>query len=231
MVVLLVIFLPMLLEEDPTSPVSKEELTIPPRPDFDQGYDASVADGPVESSEPAMRETEERVSQAPPAPQELPPSTLIEAPATGETEIPPEFAIVPDREAESEPQPQPEAEPQPQPDQAEQVSPAAEQAPETEAASTSEPGSGQSSEPEPPPSGVSSWVLQVSSLREPNRARKLRLDLRAKGFPAFIADAQVGGKLWYRVLIGPEIERERIESMAASLKEKMDLKGDIKRFP
>jgi cell division septation protein DedD len=41
----------------------------------------------------------------------------------------------------------------------------------------------------------------------------------------------VRGKLWYRVRVGPEIDRKRIESMAASLVAQTGLKVQIQRYP
>jgi len=79
--------------------------------------------------------------------------------------------------------------------------------------------------------GPSSWIIQVASLQEHARADKLAQDLRVKGFPAYIQETRVKQKLWYRIRIGPELTRKRIESMAASLLTKTGLKGQIQRYP
>lgn len=79
--------------------------------------------------------------------------------------------------------------------------------------------------------GSSSWVIQVASVRERARAHKLVQDLRVKGFPAYIQEARVNQKLWYRIRIGPEATRKRIESLAASLRTKTGMRGQIQRHP
>lgn len=79
--------------------------------------------------------------------------------------------------------------------------------------------------------GDYSWVIQVAALKEHKRAYSLVQDLRSKGFPAYIEEAEVDQQLWHRVRVGPEIERSRIESMAASLKAKTGMQVEIRRFP
>jgi cell division septation protein DedD len=74
-------------------------------------------------------------------------------------------------------------------------------------------------------------VVQVSSLTEEPRARKLERELIEKGFPAFIEKAEVGGKIYHRVRVGPRSERTDINAMASSLSEKTGYKGQILRYP
>lgn len=71
----------------------------------------------------------------------------------------------------------------------------------------------------------------MASLQQHERAYSLVQDLRAKGFPAYIEEAEVRQKLWHRVRVGPEVGRKRIESMAASLEKKTGLKVQIQRYP
>lgn len=223
MVVLVVIFLPMLLEEESQSPVSEREMSIPPRPDFEQGFNSSVFDGtntPPVSAIPEYREPESDLSSGP---QELAPPALFDTPATAE----PEFS--------EQPALQPDSAPEPTPALVEESTPAAKPKPEAKSAAVPEPPSAQPPEPPPTPTpastGLSSWVIQVASLRERARAYSLVQDLRTKGFPAYIEEAQVRQKLWHRVRIGPEVERKRIESLAASLRAKTGLNGQIQRYP
>jgi DedD protein len=94
-------------------------------------------------------------------------------------------------------------------------------------------------EPAPPPPPqrrgtayeLSSWVLQVAALTELSRAQGLERDLRDKGFPAFIEQAKVEGKNFYRVRVGPEADRKRIQVMAESIRDKLGYEGQIKRYP
>jgi len=209
-VALLVIFLPMLVEEEPPPSVSEREISIPQQPDFDQGYDVSVLENPVEPSVSTFVEYEEPTQEDLPLPQELPPPALFEAPATTE----------------------PRATPEPPPVLLEEKKPpAAKPKPEPKATSTSEP------EPVPPSAlarphaSPSAWVIQVASLRERDRAYEIVQKLRAKGFPAYLEEAYVKQELWHRVRIGPELERKRVESTAASLQRKTGRKGQIQRYP
>jgi DedD protein len=220
LVVLAVIFLPMLLEEETPNPVPEGEMTIPPRPDFDRGYDASVEDGPVEFPTSSLSASPEPTPSAASTPRELAPSALFEAPATAEPEYAPEFEILP------EPEPEPESESKP-------VSALVEEGPTPtpEPAPTSESRPAPRAAPARTSASLSSWVIQVASLRERSRAYALVLDLRARGFPAYMQEVEVNQTLFYRVRIGPEVERKQIDSLAASLEAKTDLKGQIQRFP
>jgi len=243
-VALLVIFLPMLLEKETSPPVSEREMTIPPRPDFDQGYDASVMENPVEPTASRFREYEEPLREDAPLLRELPPSALIDAPATTVPEILPEPASVPigDRPPAPKRTPIPErrtppaTKPKPKPIPEQRTPPAAKPRPTPErkmppaAKPTSEPARAQPPAPTSPAS-LSSWVIQVASLREHAHAYSMVQDLRAKGFPAYLEEVRVKGKQWHRVRIGPESGRERIESMAASLRAKTPHKGLIQRYP
>jgi DedD protein len=71
-VLLLVIFLPMLLEEEPQEPVSDAELAIPPSPDFDEGFDPGLSNPPAETfavpsdPEPAVTEFYPETAEAEP---------------------------------------------------------------------------------------------------------------------------------------------------------------------
>jgi DedD protein len=215
MVLLLVIFLPMLLEEEDPSPVTERDLSIPPRPDFDQGFDASVADGPDDpdvSEKPERSDSDSRDSR--PLPQELPAPALFDAPATAEpafepaSESPP---ILVGKERPAREQTEPSSKP--------------------EVVSAPEPTQKADSASEQASASLSSWVVQVASVKDLKRAKSLEQELRGKGFPAFIEQAEVKQALWHRIRVGPEASRQRIESMAASIKEKTGLQGQVQRYP
>ncbi len=213
MVLLLIIFLPMLLEEETKSPITDRDLSIPPRPEFDQGYEASVSDGPDESVLSAL--PEQPVSESGDRrPQELAPPPIFEAPALGES-IPPPAPEPPPvlvREEPPAPEPQPAPEPAPVP----------------------EPPSAPIQKPQKAPvevAGISSWVVQVASVRDLNSAMRLQQDLRKKGFPAFVEQADVKQQVWHRIRVGPEADRNRIESIAASITAQTGLKVQIQRYP
>lgn len=207
-VVLLVIFLPMLLEEEPVDSMPDSDLQIPPRPqpELDAGEGASESPG----EEVAL-----------PVTPELPPPDSYEGLGSVEYDDLPEAGSAdlapaePEEDSPSEaPQPPPRevvAEPprvKPEPARQERVEAAAMQA---------QRGPG--------------WVLQVSSLREEGRARALESQLQSEGFPVFIEMAVVGGETYHRVRIGPRTARSDIERLAAAVKDKTGYEGQILRYP
>jgi DedD protein len=217
-VMLLVVFLPMLLEEESTNPVPDSDLEIPPRPEI-----ASDAQSDGESADASTTEEDRR-----PAMPQLPAPDRYEPPATTFQALPETLpaarpADAPGPASDSEPAPLPVADPAPAPD------------PAPAGGMSGMSGMVSGSTPDPVPASPTldgpGWVVQVSSLTEQNRARSLEQELRAKGFPAFIERAQVNGKTYHRVRVGPRAERRDIEAMAASLRSKAGYKGQILRYP
>lgn len=87
--------------------------------------------------------------------------------------------------------------------------------------------------PAPPKSradGLPSWVVQVSSLGSPEAAGKLADKLKQAGFSAFVERAEVGGKTYYRVRVGPDIDRANAERTAAMLRKQQKLDTLIQRY-
>jgi DedD protein len=200
-VLLLVIFVPMLLEEEPGNPVPEADLQIPPRPAFDEGLDRSLAEPPAETfavPSPPGHAVDEDVQAHSGAP-ELPPAESFSAPSAPLEPEPEPIASAPPPEPQAAPEPVP---PPPQP-------------PKRDAASAA----------------LSGWVIQVAALAEASRAAEVERDLRAKGFPAFVEEAVVNGKTYFRVRVGPEIDRKKIEAMAASVQAKTGLQGQVRRHP
>jgi DedD protein len=201
LVLLLVIFVPMLLDEKTPESLPDEDLTVPERPVV------KPSSTPDTASMPALNEPE-----VAPVPRELSTPPLSSPPPPAERAAEPAGP----RTAEPASSAQPEG-----PSAAVKRSPAA-PTPVVERTVPSGPRA---------PSGVSSWVIQVASLSEPKRAQGLERELRAKGFPAFIETAQVDNKTFHRVRVGPEADRRRVEAMAASIKQKTGLSGQIQHYP
>jgi DedD protein len=85
--------------------------------------------------------------------------------------------------------------------------------------------------PKPVPKGVNAWVIQVASLGPPEAARGLQDELRAKGYPAFVEQATVRGQRYYRVRVGPEIERARADDLAKRLASDTGNAPLVQRYP
>ena len=79
--------------------------------------------------------------------------------------------------------------------------------------------------------GTSSWVVQVSSLGSSEAADALAGKLKQSGFSAFVEKADVGGKTYYRVRVGPDGDRANAERTAAMLRQKQKLDTLIQRYP
>ncbi len=74
------------------------------------------------------------------------------------------------------------------------------------------------------------WVVQVFASRSAADAGTLRDKLNNKGYPAFIAEADLGKKgIWYRVLFGPYADKAAAVQAQKFAEKKDRLKGFAKR--
>jgi DedD protein len=78
--------------------------------------------------------------------------------------------------------------------------------PEAQASSTPSPGTDV-------PTDQTTWSLQVASFRDRERAAMIRSQLQSAGYPAFVRNANLGGRVWYQVLVGPGLSRGRAETL------------------
>jgi DedD protein len=76
-----------------------------------------------------------------------------------------------------------------------------------------------------------SWIIQVASIPTAAGADELVGQLRAGGFSAYVEQAEVNGKITYRVKVGPELDRARAEQTAARLREKHKVNPFVKSYP
>ena len=65
--------------------------------------------------------------------------------------------------------------------------------------------------------------MQANSYPDAKSANDLVDRLKNKGYNAFVTEANVQGKVWYRVRIGPFGSREEADKTVAMLKSKEDL--------
>jgi DedD protein len=86
----------------------------------------------------------------------------------------------------------------------------------------------------PPPRGATdgmpSWVTQVASLGSSASAEEMAEKLRGQGYSAFVERANVDGRTYYRVRVGPELDRASAERTAAKLGREYN-KPFVQRYP
>lgn len=187
LVALAVIFVPMLLDDKDTDGLG-EPIVIPDEPPFDAGLDAGRDDS----------DTAFDGDRTPALPSPEAPSGVAGAGAdiggTGTTlpEPPPASATEPTQSRTS----------------------ALDRSGREPADAAARPAA---TGPKPVPAGAAAWVVQVASLGSSTAAGKLQDELRGKGYPAFVEQATVNGKLYFRVRVGPETDRRRADNVAAKL--------------
>ena len=68
------------------------------------------------------------------------------------------------------------------------------------------------------PATAAGWAVQVAALSDRDAAARLAADIKGRGYAAFVLEHRADGKLFYRVRVGPEAQRERADALAARLK-------------
>ena len=196
LVALAVIFVPMLLNDKDDDGLG-EPIVIPDAPEFDAGYAGPDDDAVRDAATDALG------GSAPPLPSPEPPTGALSQGQDIQPGTAPLLAPEPPAPAASRSRAEPESSAQTSRD-----SRPATPAPRTTTAVVG---------PKPVPAGAPAWVVQVASLGSAAPAEKLRDELRGKGYPAFVEQATVNGKLYFRVRVGPETDRGRANSVAARL--------------
>jgi len=106
-------------------------------------------------------------------------------------------------------------------------------APVPSAASTPEPGA-RSTPPQQPALDSSGlpvgWILQVATVSNAAKADELRDTLLASGEKAYVKKLETGGKVLYRVSIGPNVERARLERIQPQIDTRFGVKSLIVRY-
>jgi DedD protein len=75
------------------------------------------------------------------------------------------------------------------------------------------------------------FALQVSTVTIKDNAYALRDKLRKDGYAAYVESSTRNGKTSYRVRIGPELDKDRLEKMKAVLSKEEGLDGFIVNHP
>ena len=215
LVSLAVIFVPMLVEEEPVLSPSIRESNIPVRPPpvlidpesrrppppgpRDAGAEDAGSDAAADLSLPAPEKAADTsVAEVPPAPPSPAPGAAPAEPVQKRvTETPPPVEPAPALAATEPPR-----------------------APEKPAAA--------SAKASKPPSG---WVVQVGTFADKDNAERTLARLRGSGFDSFVEETRLSGKTMYRVRVGPEIQRDRAEAQRAEILARFKLKGQVLKYP
>ena len=227
-VVLLVTFVPMVLEEDPTPPVPPPASDVAPRdqarPEMDAEFRQPAKPSPLatitELPPPDLLTSSERdmAGQGSASRVDMP---VTKPPKGPEAQKPKEAAKPAAKEAPKETKKEVTKDiPKETKKEITKVAPK-EPAKEKEAAKPADPG---------PKKTGAGWVFQVASLSERAKADEMAGNLKSKGFPAFVEAAEVNGKTYFRVRVGPRQERKDIDALAASVRDKTGQSGQVQRY-
>ncbi len=84
----------------------------------------------------------------------------------------------------------------------------------------------------PPAEGrLASWVVQVASLSERDKAEALQMRLRANGFAAFVETGEANGRVTYRVKVGPMALKATAEETKVAIASDFALQGMVISYP
>lgn len=80
-------------------------------------------------------------------------------------------------------------------------------------------------------SSVHAWALQLGSFSKESNAEAMRDKLRAKGYASYVDVLKKPDRSIYRVRIGPELDKKRLEHIKAELGKKEKMKGMLVQHP
>jgi DedD protein len=221
-VALAVIFVPMLFERKSMDHLPASHGTIPPPPSLGPGPKQETFLGPGDSGVGGLKDS--ALTESEPLP--LPPPKGADQVQEGsrESAAPPAEPNRGGRAAgPAGPTPPPHvAQPQSKESVVRQSQPVPVAPAPAPAPATSPKASGER---------VGSYVVQVAAVASPEAAAELEGKLRKGGFTAFVEKAEVNGKTYYRVRVGPELDRARADKSAAQLRERYRLDPFIQSYP
>ena len=76
----------------------------------------------------------------------------------------------------------------------------------------------------------SAWVVQLGSFDKAEHAKNLVKELRAKGFKAFTLEVKSSKGTLTKVLVGPEVKREKALTLQEKINKEMKIKGILTSF-
>ncbi|MCW9046634.1 MAG: SPOR domain-containing protein [Gammaproteobacteria bacterium] len=80
-------------------------------------------------------------------------------------------------------------------------------------------------------SSVHAWALQLGSFSRESNAEAMRDKLRAKGYASYVDVLKKPDRTTYRVRIGPELDKKRLEQIKLELRKKEKMKGMLVQHP
>ncbi|WP_201095772.1 SPOR domain-containing protein [Thiocystis minor] len=216
-IALAVIFVPMLFEGESLAPPSVQS-SLPPEPDFD--HRAGSEPAPGLTTDPMAEPMDDGLPVESEPPMLPAPSTSAEAYPGSTTDD--EFDGEPDQNGQAQNAVR-NVSPSEQPGQIGR--PSAKPPRIVKGTDDAAPG------PSRKDDGMPSWIVQVASVGTAQGAAELEQKLRNAGFSAFVEKAEVRGKQYYRVRVGPEVDRESAERAATKLRQQQKLDTLIQRYP
>lgn len=78
---------------------------------------------------------------------------------------------------------------------------------------------------------IKAWALQLGSFKQQTNSLVLRDQLRAKGYRAFVDTTSSKGVTSYKVKIGPDLDRSKLEKIADKLEKQEKLKSIVITHP
>ena len=73
-------------------------------------------------------------------------------------------------------------------------------------------------------------TIQVATVSNPAKADELRDKLLASGEKAYVKKLEAGGKVLYRVSVGPNVERAQLEKIQPQIDSRFGVKSLIVRY-
>jgi len=202
LVSLVVIFVPMLLEDEPVLRRGIDGTNIPALPSGIDEFPSSVLPPPQEEPVPSTAGSGPRPAPRSPTPEPVPQDEAARAETT-------------------------DAAPAPQP-----ASPSPEAA--TGSASRQRPPDADADAGTSPQTGISAWAVQVASFTRRDNAQALVQRLREQALGAFVEEVEIAGRTWYRVRVGPELDRTEADAMRVRIGELLQDAGrnaEVVRYP
>lgn len=229
LVSLAVIFVPMLIEDEPVVSPGIKETNIPERPGLIPPVERQPpAPGSGAPADTLRRGTTDRPLALPLPEMVQPAPDGEEDKSAGPTGADAATVNAPPAAAAPAADSQPDEVPAGVPTAAEEPATARTPPPGPEPEARAAPAAPETEQPSGAPSG---WVVQVGSFANRGNAETTLARLREAGFDSFQEEVRVGDKVLYRVKVGPEIDRARAEELRAQVADVTRLKGDVLQYP